>query len=81
MTGFTSNMGEINVCIEPYVFIDETSGVTKYTGTSASFSNTDVANWRIKKEWTCGTVTYMGFPSGCQDFKFIWDCRCTYTYL
>jgi hypothetical protein len=81
MTGFTSNINEINVCIEPYIFIDVISGTTKYTGTSASFTNINTPNWRIKKEWTCGTVTYMGFPNGSQDFKFIWNCRCTYTYL
>jgi hypothetical protein len=80
MTGFTSNINEIGVCIEPYVFTDNMSGGTKYTGTSASFANTSIDIWRIKKEWVIGTVTYMGFPDGNQEFKFIWDCRGTYTY-
>jgi hypothetical protein len=80
MSGFTSNIDEIYLYTEPYVFTD-TSGTTKYIGTSASFADVNAKFWRIKKEWTIGTVTYMGFPNGDQDFKFIWNCRCTYTYL
>jgi len=76
-----SNIDKIDTYIEPYVFTDELSGVTKYTGMSASFADPNVSNWRIKKEWKIGSVTYMGFPSGSQEFKFIWTCRCSYTYL
>jgi hypothetical protein len=75
-----SNIDKIDVCIEPYVFTDTIGGV-KYIGTSASFSDVTAPNWRIKKEWACTTVCYMGFPDGDQGFKFIWNCRCSYTYL
>jgi hypothetical protein len=76
-----SNINQISVWIEPYTFTDNASGGTKYFGMSASFPRTDVPVWRIKKEWTVGTVTYMGFPDGNQEFKFIWDCRTSYNYL
>jgi hypothetical protein len=77
MSGTTIN--EQAISIQPYVFVD-TSGTTIYTGTSISFSNGASANWRIKKEWTIGTVKYMGFPNGDQSFSFIWNSRAGYTY-
>ena len=80
MADFLSNINEINVCIEPYVFTEDITGGTKYIGTSASFPIITAEVWKIKKQWLSGGTCYMGFPNGCQDFKFIWDCRGTYTY-
>lgn len=75
-----SNMNDPIIYTEPYVFVDEVSGTTKYTGTSCSFSNGGEPIWRIKKEWKVGTVTYMGFPDGSQEFAFKWNDRAILTY-
>ncbi len=67
------------IMYEPYVFTEE-SGTTKYIGTTISFTNGAAAVWKIKKEWKVGAITYMGFPDGSQEFKFVWNLRATYTY-
>jgi len=65
--------------IQPTVIVD-TSGGTKYTGTSISFGNIAGATWRIKRECTVSTITTVDYPNGDQDFKFMWCCRTGYSY-
>ena len=78
MLGSTDISGQA-LNIQPYVFTDIT-GTTTYTGVSISFGDGSKPVWKIKKEWTVGTVRYMGFPNGSQDFAYVWTNRTGYTY-
>lgn len=67
--------------IEPSVLIDVVSSIEFYIGTSKSFNNPSVANWRIKKIWQIGTVWMSGYADGDQGFNSIWDDRASaYVY-
>ena len=80
MADFCNYTNEQQINIEPYVFIDTLTGGTAYIGTSSSFTYEGEPIWKIKKQWLDGTVCKLGFPDGCQCFKFAWSCRCGYTY-
>lgn len=75
----SSNINELNVAFEPYEFYDAVTDDEIYIGSSAQ-AITTVDFWRIKKFWTVGSLTKMGFPNGNQNFKFVWDDRASYTY-
>ncbi len=80
MADFCNYTNTLQTNVEPYVLVDTVSSGTTYVGTSSSFSKEDAAIWKIKKQCTDGTVSKIGFPGGCQDFKFMWCCRASYTY-
>jgi hypothetical protein len=69
-----------SIVIEPTTLVDQASTTDIYIGTSRSFKDPGAANWRIKRIWQVGTVWYEGYPSGDQDFTFIWDLRTGYDY-
>jgi hypothetical protein len=80
ISDFSTNFDVQAINIEPYVLIDQVSPVEFIIGTSRSFSDTTLPNWRIKQIILNATVWVTGYPNGDQNFKFIWEDRAGYTY-
>jgi hypothetical protein len=66
--------------LEAPLLVDEVSSTEYYIGESDNTRVRGKGNWRIKRIWKVGNVWNFGFPSGNQDYVFVWDDRDTYTY-
>lgn len=69
-----------SIVIEPTTLIDQVSSTDFYLGMSKSFKDQAKEIWRIKRIWQDGTVWYVGYPGGNQDFTFVWNDRADYVY-
>jgi hypothetical protein len=69
-----------NSNLDPVQKIDELSNTEYYIGHSINGNDPSKATWKIKRIWKVSTIWNIGYPSGSQDFSFIFDDRFTYTY-
>lgn len=62
------------------MLVDEVTTKLYYVGNSKNGTITSRPIWRIKKIWKVGSVWHFGFPSGDEDFAYVWDNRGSYSY-
>ena len=68
--------------IEPTTLVDEVSSTEIYVGVSNNGKNVNSPVWKIKKIMKTDNVWDTGmFPSGSQDYTFVWEDRASYNFI